>query len=126
MQIRKPKWTSDGIWAKINQGWKQDGIAQFDTYYSMVATSCADEDLVDVDMHYLAQKKAAMTKQEERKRKRDNTRETRENGWVVASFNAWSDDDKDDTKPVEDDDTENYSSSDNDGEDEISNPVTNR
>ena len=30
-------------------------------------------------------------------------------------FDAWSDEDKDNTKPVEDDDTENNSSSDNDG-----------
>jgi hypothetical protein len=125
-QIRKPKWTSDGIRAKRNQGWKQDGIARFDTYYSMVATSRADKDLVDVDTHYLAQKKAAMTKQEERKRKRDNTRESRENGWAVASFDAWSDEDKDDTTPIEDDDKENNSNSDNDGEEEISNPVTYR
>jgi hypothetical protein len=67
-----------------------------------------------------------MTKQEERKRKRDNTRESRENGWAVASFDAWSDEDKDDTTPIEDDDKENNSNSDNDGEEEISNPVTYR
>ena len=41
-------------------------------------------------------------------------------------FDAWIDEDKDNTKPVEDDDMENNSSSDNDGEDEISNPVTYR
>ena len=71
----------------------------------MVATSRADENSVDVDTHYLAQKKAAMTKQEERKRKRETTRETCENGWAVASFDAWSDEDKDDTVPIEDDET---------------------
>jgi hypothetical protein len=116
--IRKPKWTSHGIRAKRNQGWKQDGITQYDTYYKMVTENRAHEDLLVVDTDYLEKKKAAMTKQEERKRKRDNTRENRESGWAVASYDAWSDEDK---EPIEDNGKEDENSDDNAREDEITN-----
>jgi hypothetical protein len=67
--IRKPKWTSDGIRAKRNQGWKQEGISKFDAYCVLVGDNRADNDLIEVDMQYLERKKSELTKEDERKRK---------------------------------------------------------
>ena len=96
--VRKPKWTSDGTCAKRNQGWKQEGISKFNAYCVLVGGNCADNDLIGVDMQYLERKKSELTKEDERKRKQEKTRVTCENGWAVASFDAWSDDDSDKVK----------------------------
>jgi hypothetical protein len=90
--IRRPKWTSEGIRAKRNQGWAQEGISKFDEYCSKVKKDRAKTESKLVDAEYMETKREETTKDEERKRKRDETRNIREVGWNVAYVDDWSGD----------------------------------
>jgi hypothetical protein len=91
--VRKPLWTNKGLGAKRNQGWSLEGLNTFDKYCKEVGENRSDDDLKKVDTAYWKERRARIDKSEERKRKRDETREKRESGWEVAHVDEWSDDD---------------------------------
>jgi hypothetical protein len=91
--VRKPLWTNKGLGAKRNQGWSLEGLKKFEKYCKEVGENRSDEDLKKVDTTYWKERMARIDKCEERKRKRDETREKRESGWEVAHADEWSDDD---------------------------------
>ncbi len=74
--IRRPKWTSEGIRAKRNQGWAQEGISKFDEYCSKVEKDRAQTERKMVDAAYMETKREETTKDEERKRKRERRQGT--------------------------------------------------
>jgi hypothetical protein len=90
--IRKPLWTNKGLGAKRNQGWSKEGLNQFATHCKAVKVNRADDTLKQVDTNYWRGRLARIDKDEERKRKREKTREERESGWEVAHVDDWSDD----------------------------------
>lgn len=90
--VRKPKWTAEGIRAKRNQGWKKEGIAKFDEYCKKVKEDRIKIGSEDVDTEYMMTKQDELTKDDERKRKRDETRREREDGWNSAYVDDWSGD----------------------------------
>jgi hypothetical protein len=92
--VRKPKWTSDGIRAKRNQGWKKEGIEKFDEYCRKVKEDRREEGSDAVDQLYMNTKKEEMSKDDDRKRKREQTRKERETGWNAAYADDWSGDEK--------------------------------
>jgi hypothetical protein len=91
--IRKPLWTNKGLGAKRNQGWSREGLKKFAEYCKAVEKNRSNINLVKIDTKYWKDRQARIDKNEERKRKREDTRERRESGWEVAHVDEWSDDD---------------------------------
>jgi hypothetical protein len=70
--LGKPKWTSEGIRAKRNQGWDwaQEGISNFDEYCNKkVKRDHTQTESKLVDTEYMETKWEETTKDEERKEK---------------------------------------------------------
>jgi hypothetical protein len=107
--IRKPKWTSEGVRAKRNQGWGQEGISKFDEYCEKVKENRAQTESKLVDTQYMETKREETTKDEERKRKRVETRNLREVGWNVAYVDDWSGDEGPPSKKNNDGDSQSQS-----------------
>jgi hypothetical protein len=119
--IRKPKWTSEGLRAKRNQGWKQEGIAVFEGYCKKITEDRADKENEKVDINYKLSKMGEISKEDERKRKRDESRMQHEDGWSAAYVDEWSDNEKDQNKMIENrsaEDHENESDQDSDDNEE--------
>jgi hypothetical protein len=89
MNVRKPRWTSDGVRAKRDQGWKKEGIAKFDEYRNKVKENRVKEGSDIVDLQYMN-----MSRYDDRKRNREETRKEREDGWNAAYADDWSGDEK--------------------------------
>jgi hypothetical protein len=92
--IRKPLWTNKGLGAKRNQGWSKEGLERFEEYCKAVEKNRSTMTLKKVDTAYWKARQARIDKDEERKRKREASREMREEGWQVAHVDAWSDDEE--------------------------------
>jgi hypothetical protein len=107
--IRKPKWTSEGVRAKRNQGWGQEGISKFDEYCEKVKENRAQTESTLVDTRYMETKREETTMDEERKRKRIETRNLREVGWNVAYVDDWSGDEGPPSKKNNDEDSQSQS-----------------
>jgi hypothetical protein len=90
-EVCKPLLTAKELGAKRNQGWTKEGLTRFEYYCKAVATNRAVTNLAKVDVEYREAKWAEVSKEEERKRKREETRENRERGWQVAYVDDWSD-----------------------------------
>lgn len=90
--IRKPLWTNKGLGAKRNQGWSREGLERFEACCKAVERNRSSASSKRVDTTYMKERQARIDKNEERKRKRDETREKRESGWQVAHVDEWSDD----------------------------------
>jgi hypothetical protein len=101
--ISKPLWTNKGLGAKRNQGWSRDGLTRFAKYCKAVELNRSAEGAKEVDTNYLKERRARIDKDEERKRKRDETREKRESGWEKAHVDDWSDEENNGDKQKEND-----------------------
>jgi hypothetical protein len=101
--ISKPLWTNKGLGAKRNQGWSRNGLIKFAAYCKAVELNRSTEDLKNVDRNYLEGRRARIDKNEERKRKREETREARESGWEKAHVDDWSDEEDSRNKQKEND-----------------------
>jgi hypothetical protein len=101
--ISKPLWTNKGLGAKRNQGWSRDGLTRFAKYCKAVELNRLAEGAKEVDTNYLKERRARIDKDEERKRKRDETREKRESGWEKAHVDDWSDEENNGDKQKEND-----------------------
>jgi hypothetical protein len=96
--IRKPHWTNKGLGAKRNQGWSREGLTRFAEYCKAVEKNRSNVALVKIDTNYWKGRQARIDKDEERKRKREETREKRETGWMAAHVDDWSDEEEDSNK----------------------------
>jgi hypothetical protein len=103
--ISKPLWTNKGLGAKRNQGWSRDGLTRFEKYCKAVELNWSFEGAKEVDTAYWKYRRSRIDKDEERKRKRDQTREKRESGWKKAHVDDWSDEEDNRTKQKENDST---------------------
>jgi hypothetical protein len=103
--ISKPLWTNKGLGAKRNQGWSRDGLTRFEKYCKAVELNRSSEGAKEVDTAYWKYRRSRIDKDEERKRKRDQTRENRESGWKKAHVDDWSDEEDKRTKQKENDST---------------------
>lgn len=92
--VRKPLWTSKGLGARRNQGWSIDGIDHFQAYCKGVKENRELAGSKKVDMNYLASRRSVVDKNEERKRKREESRDKREEGWQIAHTDEWSDEEE--------------------------------
>jgi cytochrome c1 len=88
--VRKALWTNKGLGAKRNQGWSKEGLERFGAYCKAVEKNHGVVNLQKVDTDYWKAKQAEIGKDEERKRKRLETRDNREKGWEVTHVDEWS------------------------------------
>jgi hypothetical protein len=95
--VRKPLWTNKGLGAKRNQGWSREGLEKFKANCEAVVKNRAMESMRKVDTDYWKAKQMELDRGEERKRKREETRDNREKGWQVAPVDEWTEDEEEDT-----------------------------
>jgi hypothetical protein len=88
--IRKPLWTNKGVAARRNQGWSLEGLKKFEESCKAVKNNREKASSKKVDLDYWKAKLSKVDKKEERKRKREKTRDKRELGWNVAHADEWS------------------------------------
>ena len=118
--VRKPLWTNKGLGAKRNQGWSREGLEKFKANCEAVVKNRAMESMRKVDTDYWKAKQMELDRGEERKRKREETRDNREKGWQVAPVDEWTEDEEEDTNlQQEGDRSPNADSGDNDEDDKL-------
>jgi hypothetical protein len=99
--IRKPLWTNKGVAARRNQGWSLEGLIQFEKNCKAVQMDREKASSKKVDLDYWKVKLSKVDKKEERKRKREETRDKRELGWNVAHADEWSEEEEANQQNVE-------------------------
>jgi hypothetical protein len=118
--VRKPLWTNKGLGAKRNQGWSREGLEKFKANCEAVVKNRAMESMRKVDTDYWKAKQMELDRGEERKRKREETRDNREKGWQVAPVDEWTEDEEEDTNlQQEGDRSPNADSGDDDEDDKL-------
>jgi hypothetical protein len=118
--VRKPLWTNKGLGAKRNQGWSREGLEKFKANCEAVVKNRAMESMRKVDTDYWKAKQMELDRGEERKRKREETRDNREKGWQIAPVDEWTEDEEEDTNlQQEGDRSPNADSGDDDGDDKL-------
>ena len=88
---------------------------------AIITEDRADKENEKVDIDYKLSKMGEISKEDERKRKRDESRMQREDGWSTAYVDEWSDNEKDQNKTIENrsaEDHENESDQDSDDNEE--------
>jgi hypothetical protein len=110
--VRKPLWTNKGLGAKRNQGWSREGLEKFKANCEAVVKNRAMESMRSVDTDYWKAKQMELDRGEERKRKREETRDNREKGWQVAPVDEWTEDEEEDTNLQQEGDIPNADSGD--------------
>jgi hypothetical protein len=110
--VRKPLWTNKGLGAKRNQGWSREGLEKFKANCEAVVKNRAMESMRKVDTDYWKAKQMELDQGEERKRKREETRDNREKGWQVAPVDEWTEDEEEDTNLQQEGDIPNADSGD--------------